>query len=349
MSGGHARDFERFGDRFSGRRICVTGGAGFIGGHLVNALITLGASVSIIDDLSTGSIEQVARAVERAPKQARFVYASILDPAGLREAMEDCQVVFHLAAMGSVPRSLAEPQRCMDVNVAGTVRVAEEARAQGAARLIFAGSSSVYGVGDPSRPQVPRRESDLPDPLSPYAASKLSAEHVIRAWARSMGLDAVTLRYFNVFGPGQPADSDYAAVIPAFLKTLRAGRRATIFGDGTFSRDFTPVRNVVLANLLAADSQQRLAGRAVNIGCASRMTIRELHDTLAELTGRQDIQPEFAEVRSGDVPHSLADISAARDLLGYEPILSARDALELLVEGADQEEEEGPDVIFRIA
>lgn len=349
MSGGHARELERFGDRYAGRRVCVTGGAGFIGGHLADALVSLGASVRIIDDLSTSTIDHVARVVDRAPDRTRFVYASILDPGALRDAMEGCEVVFHLAAMGSVPRSMEEPERCMEVNVTGTVRVAEEARAQGTARLVFAGSSSVYGVGDPAHPQVPRRETDLPDPLSPYAASKLSGEHVVRAWARSMGVDGVTLRYFNVFGLRQPADSAYAAVIPTFLRALREGGRGTIYGDGSFSRDFTPVENVVLANLLAGDSERRLAGRAVNIGCGARMTIRELHATLAELTGRPEAEPEFSEVRSGDVPHSLADISAARDLLGYEPLLSAREGLRRLVEGIGEGEQEGPDVIFRIA
>ena len=349
MSGGHAREFERFGDRYAGRRVCVTGGAGFIGGHIVDALVSLGAHVRVIDDLSTSTIDHIARVVERAPDRTRFVYGSILDPSALREAMDGSEVVFHLAAMGSVPRSLEEPERCMAVNTTGTVRVAEEARAQGTMRIVFAGSSSVYGVGDPSHPQVPRRETDLPDPISPYAASKLASEHVVRAWARSMGVDGVTLRYFNVFGARQPADSAYAAVIPAFVKALSGGRPGLIYGDGTFSRDFTPVDNVVLANLLAGDSERRLGGRSVNIGCGSRMTIRELHAALAELTGRESVEPEFAEVRSGDVPHSLADISAARDLLGYEPIVTPREGLERLVEGTGEDEDEGPNVIFRIA
>jgi nucleoside-diphosphate-sugar epimerase len=348
MDGGldHLR---KFGDSFRDRRVCVTGGAGFIGGHLVEALVSLGAHVRVIDDLSSSSIDHIAGVVERTPERVRFLYASILEDGALREAVEHCEVVFHLAAMGSVPRSLEEPERCMSVNTTGTVRVLEAARRAGVLRVVFASSSSVYGVGDPAHPRVARVESDPPDPLSPYAASKIAGEHVVRAWSRSMGIDGVSLRYFNVFGPRQPADSAYAAVIPAFVRALREGRPGTIYGDGSFSRDFTPVANVVDANLLAARAEGPLLGAGVNIGLGDRMTILELHRSLAELLGRPDVEPEFRPARAGDVPHSLADISAARALIGYEPVVAAQAGLEALVHQQDGDEGERPNVIFRIA
>lgn len=238
----------------------------------------------------------------------------------------------------------------MAVNTTGTVRVAESARRAGVGRVVLASSSSVYGVGASADDGAGRREDELPQPMSPYAASKLAAEHVVSTWAQSFDIDGVSLRYFNVFGPHQSADSAYAAVIPAFLAALRAGKRPTIFGDGSFSRDFTPIENVVRANLLAASSETALAGQAVNIGCGERMTIRELFDTLAELTGQTDATPEFRPARSGDVPHSLADISLARTLLGYTPEVTPREGLaSLAARSPEDDEEQGPDVLFRIA
>jgi nucleoside-diphosphate-sugar epimerase len=345
MDGGPAQ-LKQFGDTYRDRSVCVTGGAGFIGGHLVEALVSLGASVRVIDDLSGSTIDHIASVVEGAPDRVRFIYASILESGALREAVEGCDVVFHLAAMGSVPRSIEEPERCMAVNTTGTVRVLEAARLAGASRVVFASSSSVYGVGDPAHPRV---ETDIPDPLSPYAASKIAGEHAVRAWSRSMGIDGVSLRCFNVFGPRQAADSAYAAVIPAFVRAIREGRPGTIFGDGSFSRDFTPVENVVVANLLAGSAEGPLLGAGANIGLGSRMTILELHRAIARLLGRPDLEPEFRPARSGDVPHSLAAIGVARSLIGYEPVLGAEAGLEALVRHEDGGEGDRPNVIFRIA
>jgi nucleoside-diphosphate-sugar epimerase len=212
------------------------------------------------------------------------------------------------------------------VNATGTLRILEAARhrwegidrpAHGAGeRIVFAASSSAYG----DDPALPKRESQLPRPLSPYAASKLAGEALLKSWARSYGLSTVSLRYFNVFGPRQPSDSAYAAVIPSFAKRLVAGVPPVVYGDGKQSRDFTPVANAVLATLLAGAAERPLSGEVINVGTGARTTLVDLARMLAELVGRPTIQPEFAPARAGDVPHSLADLSLARELLGYVPI-----------------------------
>ncbi len=320
---------------YSNRPVCVTGGAGFIGGHLAEALLNLGSRVTIIDDLSTGDAEFPGELIERFGSRARFVYASILEPAALRSACEGAEVVFHLAALGSVPRSIAEPERTMDVNLTGTVRVAEQARRAGARRLVFSSSSSVYG----DSPEMPKAESMLMKPMSPYAASKAAGEHVVRAWATSYGLSGVCLRYFNVFGPRQSSENEYAAVIPAFIKAIAAGKRPTIYGDGSYSRDFTPVCNAVYANLLAGAAERTLDGQPVNIACGQKMTILELARRIASFMGRPDLEPVFAEARVGDIPHSLAALDEARDLLGFRPVMSVEDGLRGTVEWAKQSAE----------
>lgn len=317
---------DRFIERYRGARVCVTGGAGFIGGHLAEALVGLGATVIVIDDLSSSDTDVVAQLTEAAPDRVRFVHGSILDPSALREAVDRCDVVFHQAAIGSVPRSIEDPLRSFEVNALGTARVLDEARRAGAARVVNASSSSVYG-GGASAPGTPVDEADTLNPRSPYAASKIAAEHALHGWCGAFGMSGVSLRYFNVFGPRQRADSAYAAVVPAFLAALTNGRPATIFGDGTFTRDFTPVRNAVYANLLAGAADKPLAGEAVNIGTGGSISIADLHRSLAELAGAPDAEHRSEPARAGDVPHSRASIGEAQRVLAYTPIVSATQGL----------------------
>jgi nucleoside-diphosphate-sugar epimerase len=318
---------------YEGRPVCITGGAGFIGGHLMDALLSLGSVISVIDDLSSSSLDHVASLIELEPERVRFVHGSILDDDALTDAVEGTQSIFHLAAIGSVPRSIEDPQRSWSVNATGTVRVMEAARRFWCAggkssdprqRVVLAASSAAYG-DDPSLPKV---ETQYPRPLSPYAASKLAGEHVLASWSSSYGISAASVRFFNVFGPRQPADSAYAAVIPAFAKRLLGGEAPVIFGDGKQSRDFTSVTNAVLAALLAGSCERKLVGEVFNVGTGHRVNLLELAAMMAELCGVPHLTPVLKPARVGDVPHSLADFSRARDVLGYKPVESLRDGLD---------------------
>jgi nucleoside-diphosphate-sugar epimerase len=313
---------------YEGRAVLVTGGAGFIGGHLCDALVSLGATLRVIDDLSNSTLEHLAGLIELEPERIRFVHGSILDDDALAEAAKGCATVFHLAALGSVPRSIEEPQRTWSVNATGTLRVLEAARRAGAARVVFAASSSAYG----DQPELPKVETQSPKPMSPYAASKLAGENLMAVWARCYGLSTVSLRYFNVFGPRQAADSAYAAVVAAFAKALLHGTPPVIFGDGSASRDFTFVGNAVLATLLAGASATPLRGEVVNVGTSSRMTVLELAREMARAAGVPQVQPRFQGVRPGDVAHSQADIGLARALLGYVPVTSVSEGLAETIE-----------------
>lgn len=309
---------------YEGRRVCITGGAGFIGGHLADALLALGASITIIDDLSNADASHIAELMELDAERIRFLHASILDDEALVEATDGARSIFHLAALGSVPKSIEAPQRTWSVNATGTVRVLEAARRGRAERVIFSASSSAYG-DDPTLPKV---ETALPRPISPYAVSKLAGEGLMYAWARSYAVSTVSLRYFNIFGPRQSADSAYAAVIAAFAKRLLNHEAPVIFGDGGHSRDFTFVSNAVLANLLAGASPKPLAGEVVNIGTGTRIDLLELARTMAELCSAPHLAPVHEPDRAGDVRHSQADLSRARELLGYQPVTTLRDGLE---------------------
>ncbi|MCW5765621.1 MAG: NAD-dependent epimerase/dehydratase family protein [Phycisphaeraceae bacterium] len=319
----------RLGPHYNGRAVAVTGGAGFIGGHLVDALVSLGASIRVLDDLSNASLDHLSELIELEPQRVRFIHGSILDQAAADEACEGAQVVFHLAAVGSVPLSIEQPERSWAVNADGTVRMLEAARRHGVRRFVNSSSSSVYGDGQSEAAQTaPKSESQMPSPRSPYAASKLAAEAAVRAWCRSLGMSGLSLRYFNVFGPRQRADSAYAAVIAAFARRLMSGETPVIYGDGQQSRDFTPVASVVAANLLAGVCQRPCDGQAVNIGTGRRTDLLALFALMAGRLGMQHVRPRFEPERAGDVRHSLADIAAAKALLDYAPIGTVDQAID---------------------
>jgi nucleoside-diphosphate-sugar epimerase len=320
---------------YRGCPVCVTGGAGFIGSHLCEALVTLGAEVSIIDDLSTGSEENLQAIHERV----RFVHGSILDPAALIQAAGDARIIFHQAAATSVPASVEQPQRYHEINATGTLRVLEAARlgTSTETRVISASSSSVYG----DREESPVRETMMPRPLSPYAASKCAGELLLRTYAACYGVSGVSLRYFNVFGARQRPDSPYAAVIPKFAQALIRKERPVIYGDGTQTRDFTHVGNAVRANLLAGACTAELTGQAINIACGSSTNLLELLAMMAQILG-VEADPEHAPPRIGDVLHSQADITRARELLDYEPAMSLADGLKDTLAWYRQPTDTGP-------
>jgi UDP-glucose 4-epimerase len=295
----------------------VTGGAGFIGHHLVRHLLERGVKVSIIDDFSTGSLDRLAPHRERVA----LITGSIIDGDALDRAMDGCEVVFHQAALPSVARSVRAPRASNAANTDGTIEVMLAAHRAGVRRVVFAGSSSVYG----NSPELPRRETQVPNPRSPYATSKLAGEGYVHSLGELHGIETVVLRYFNVFGPGQDPASEYAAVIPRFVTALLRGERPIIFGDGSVSRDFTYIDNVVDANLLAADAPGATQATC-NIGCGERHTLLDLLDVIGDLVGTKP-GPIFAEARAGDVPHSLADISLARERLGYSPHVDLKEGL----------------------
>ncbi|HSU67280.1 MAG TPA: NAD-dependent epimerase/dehydratase family protein [Tepidisphaeraceae bacterium] len=305
------------GSHFAGARVLVTGGAGFIGSHLSEALCKLGAKVVVVDDLSGGSKDNL-----KAFGPVEFHQGSILDRELLARITQDCRYVFHLAALGSVPRSVEQPRLYNEVNTTGTLNVLEAAREAKVARVMFAASSSAYGENP-----VPWVETMPPLPKSPYAANKLAGEGLLRAYAASYPMDAVSLRYFNIFGPRQNANSAYAAVIAAFASALLQGRKPTIYGDGEQSRDFTFVANAVHANLLAARNERPLQGEVVNVGTGGRISVNELASEMAAALSRPDLQAVHAPERAGDIKHSFADLKRATELLGYKPIVDFQPGL----------------------
>jgi len=314
-------------DSFSGVRVLVTGGAGFIGSHLSEALVRLGAHVVVLDDLSGGDPGNFESFATDAGNRFRFVEGSILDQDVLAQCVDGCRYVFHQAALGSVPRSVAEPRLFQEVNVTGTLNVLEASRAAGVGRVIFAGSSSAYGDSE----TLPKIETMPPLPKSPYAANKLACEHLMRAYAASYGLDTAVLRYFNIFGSRQNANSAYAAVIAAFAKALYADQHPVVFGDGLQSRDFTYVDNAVHANLLAARRDQPIGGEVINVACGLRIDVNELATLMAQMMDKPHLTAVHEPERAGDVKHSLAQLSRAQSILGYQPIVDFRDGLRATV------------------
>ncbi len=303
------------------RTCLVTGGAGFIGSHIVHALVARGDRVIVLDNLSTGKLENL----DAVRDAITFVEGSITDPQTARECCDGVDVVFHEAALASVPRSVDDPVTSHRHNVDGTLTMLEAARAAGVARFVYAASSSAYG----DSPALPKRESMRCEPMSPYAVQKYVGELYLKVYDELFGLSCVGLRYFNVFGPRQDPRSQYAAVIPIFITSLLAGEPPTINGDGTFSRDFTYVDNVVHANLLAAEADSP-GGVTVNIACGDRISLNELYATIQRFAGT-DIEPIHGQPRPGDVPHSQADISLAREVLGFEPVVGFAEGLKKTV------------------
>jgi UDP-glucose 4-epimerase len=297
----------------------VTGGAGFIGSHVVDRLLALGHEVRVVDNLSTGDRANLAHVADRID----FVLGDLCDPAVSPRVVDGVDVIYHLAALPSVPRSLKDPWGSHDANVNATVHLLQAAVKAKARRVVVSSSSSVYG----DTPQLPKVESQEPLPRSPYAASKLASEQYVLAYARGGLIEGVALRYFNVFGPRQSPASAYAAVIPLFMAAALEGRPATIFGDGEQTRDFTYISNVVQANLLAGTRPAEIvSGHPVNVGAGERTSLLQLASLIREVSGRSLVCQTTAP-RAGDVRDSLAGLERTRRLLGYEVDVGLREGL----------------------
>ncbi len=297
----------------------VTGGAGFIGSNLARFILGKGHEVVVLDDFSTGKRENLAEILDRI----ELVEGDIRDRAAVDSAVGGCSAVFHLGALGSVPRSMKEPQLSHDVNVNGTITVLEAARAAGVKRVIFSASSSAYG----NQKISPKQEDMLPMPISPYAANKVACEFYMQAYAAAFGMETFCLRYFNVFGARQDPNGAYAAVIPAFVSKLLAGEQPVVFGDGEQSRDFCYIDNVCSANWLAANAPPDVCtGRPVNIACNHATSLNQILSLLGKMLDVQ-VKADYQAMRPGDVMDSLADVSRAKELIGYEPLVYFEEGL----------------------
>lgn len=303
-------------------RYLVTGGAGFIGSHLVEALVAKGHFVRVVDNFDTGSRQNL----KHVAGEIEIVATSVQDPVAMQKAVEGIDFVLHQAARGSVPRSISDPTGTHESNLTGTLHVLQAAHKAGVKRVVFASSSSVYGES----PTLPKEESMFPSPLSPYAATKLASEYYCSVYTRAFGLETVALRYFNVYGPRQNPNIQYAAVIPLFIKQMLLKEPCTIFGDGEQTRDFTYVGDCVRANLLACKAAD-VAGEVINIACGGQTTVNTLFELLSTITSC-DIPPHHTVPRAGDVRHSYATIARAEKLLGYRPAMSLAEGLKKTVE-----------------
>jgi nucleoside-diphosphate-sugar epimerase len=301
----------------------VTGGAGFIGSHIASALANDGARVRVLDDLSTGHRENI----DEIGSDVDFIQGSVADEELLKKVLTDVELVFHEAAIPSVPRSVEAPRQTHIASVDGTFSLLVAARECGVRRVVYAASSSAYG----DQPTLPKSEEMRPDPLSPYAVAKLVGEYYCRAFTRVYGLETVSLRYFNVFGPRQDPGSQYSGVVSRFISSLLSNERPVIYGDGEQSRDFTYIENVVFANLSAASAKEA-SGKVINVANGQRITLNQLLAELKELTGKPDVTAEYREPRVGDVRHSLADNTMARELLGYEVRVDLREGLQRTID-----------------
>jgi nucleoside-diphosphate-sugar epimerase len=304
-------------------KFLVTGGAGFIGSNLAEELIRQGARVSIIDDLSTGFRENL----EEIGGDFDFIQGDINDDVALTRAMEGAEIIFHQAALPSVPRSVDDPAETHRVCVDGTFNVLLKARDAGVRRVVYAASSSAYG----NQPVLPKVESMRPDPLSPYAVAKLTGELYCRAFHNVYGLETVSLRYFNVFGPRQNPSSMYSGVISRFIDALMSGGTPVIYGDGEQSRDFTYIANVVAANIAAANASQGI-GETMNAANGDQITLNHLLEVLKKITNKPDVQPEFQAMRQGDVKDSQADNKRAVECLNYDTLVGLEDGLRLTLD-----------------
>jgi nucleoside-diphosphate-sugar epimerase len=313
----------------------VTGGAGFIGSNIVETLLRRGEKVRVLDDFSTGKRDNLSFDVKDA---GEVIEGDIRNLDTCRHAVKNVRYVLHQAALGSVQRSVEDPLTTHEINVKGTLNMLLASRDGGVKRFVYASSSSVYGdqagegvaAGDPETVS-PKTECMTPDPLSPYAASKLAGEISCRLFCSLYGLGTISLRYFNVFGKRQDPESEYAAVIPRFIQALLMGRPPVIYGDGKQSRDFTHVDDVVRANLMAFSAPGECLGGVFNIACGRRYSLLELLGELQALVGKR-VEPTFSDARKGDIRHSMADVSLARTMLGFEPETSFRRGLEKTVQ-----------------
>ena len=296
----------------------VTGGAGFIGSHIAQTLARNGLRVRIIDDLSTGhraNLDEIKGDVD-------FTQGTVADEEMLNKVLDGAELIFHEAAIPSVPRSVEDPRQSHVASVDGTFTLLLAARDKKVRRVVYAASSSAYG----DQPTLPKAEEMLPDPLSPYAVAKLVGEYYCQVFARVYGLETISLRYFNVFGPRQDPGSQYSGVVSRFISALLTNQQPVIYGDGEQSRDFTYIDNVVDANLKAASARSGF-GSVINIANGERITLNQLLEELKTITGKSKITADYKTPRVGDVRHSLADISRARNLLGYEPVVGLNEGL----------------------
>jgi UDP-N-acetylglucosamine/UDP-N-acetyl-alpha-D-glucosaminouronate 4-epimerase len=297
----------------------ITGGAGFIGSNLARFILDKGHDVVVVDNLATGKRENLDEIADRI----EFIEGDIRGRDTMDRAVAGCAAIFHEAALGSVPRSVADPVTSHDVNVNGTLTVLEAARAAGVKRIVFAASSSAYG----DQKESPKHEGMVPMPISPYAAAKIACEAYLRAYAAVYGMETLCLRYFNVFGPRQDPAGAYAAVIPAFVSHLLHHEAPVVFGDGEQSRDFCYIDNVCNANWLASQAPPEVCkGQALNIACNQRTSLNQILGQLRQLLDC-DVAAEYQETRAGDVKHSLADVTLAKETIGYEPQVFFEDGL----------------------
>jgi UDP-glucose 4-epimerase len=305
--------------------VVVTGGAGFIGSHLVEAMLAEGYRVRAVDNLSTGHRSNLAHLGD----DYEWIKGDLADFAVCEKAARGAAFVIHLAAIPSVPRSVAQPLPSHASGPTATLNMLEASRQAGVRRFVFAASSSAYGNTD----ELPKVETMLPRPMSPYAAGKLAGEYYVRVYARTMGLDGVSLRFFNIFGPRQDPSSPYSGVISLFSKAMAEGRRPLIYGDGHQSRDFTYVANVVSANLLALQAPDLLRGEVLNVGTGQRISLRDLVKAINAALGT-DLDPEFQPERAGDVRDSLASLERIRIVLGYKPLVDFQEGLKRTLEAS---------------
>ena len=303
--------------------VLVTGGAGFIGSHIATALIQSGARVRVLDDLSTGHRENI----DEIGNKADFIEGSVADEKLLSKVLDGVELIFHEAAIPSVPRSVQAPRESHVASVEGTFSLLLAAKDKNVKRVVYAASSSAYG--DQQAPS--KSESMAPDPLSPYAVAKLVGEYYCQVFTRVYRLETVSLRYFNVFGPRQDPSSEYSGVVSRFISALLLGEQPVIYGDGEQSRDFTYIDNVVAANLSAAEAAGAV-GRVINVANGVSITLNELLNELKDLTGNHDVKPLYRDARVGDVRHSLADVSLARALLGYQSKVDLREGLKRTID-----------------
>ncbi len=295
----------------------VTGGAGFIGSHLVERLVNDGHAVRVLDNFATGKRDNLAPFLSKID----LLEGDLRNPDDCRRACRDIEIVYHEGAVPSVPKSVEDPVTSHQANVDGTFNILMAARDAKCRRLIYAASSSAYG----DLPELPKRESVCPQPLSPYAVNKLAGEYYLLAFYRCFGLQTLSLRYFNVFGPRQDPKSQYAAAIPAFVSAILAGVSPTIYGDGEQTRDFTYIDNVVHANMLAAKAA-KTEGQVVNIACGQRVTVNQIIAQINQLLGK-NVPSKHVDERPGDIKHSLADIALAKQIIGYEPLITFEEGL----------------------